>query len=287
MDKLLQSMTVGVQRRWRSGVAAGFAVLGGVWLLTEVITRVSHDASTWLDHHGEPYLIAAGAAALIGFFVCSYEARKLSFTLPNTGTTITLRFSNIFDEAGADWLVGVNEFFDSTLGDIVAATSLHGQIIASIYNGNESAFRRDVDASLSAYESTQVVRSTGQSARYPLGTTAVIPRAGHKIYLLAITKTDTETARSSSTIPILWESLTEAIRVIDQVGNGAPLAMPLIGNGRASLNIPPQHLLRLLILKLSAASRSYDLPRSITISLSNDCFEHLDLVEICNGWSTL
>ena len=65
------------------------------------------------------------------------------------------------------------------------------------------------------------------------------------------------------------------------------LAMPLMGNGRASLNIPPQHLLRIITLKIIELGKQDDLPRQITINLSDDCFEHLDLVEIKRGWSVV
>lgn len=284
MSKFIQSVITGLKRRWKRAGTAFLSVLGSVWLVTEVLTRVSHDTNQWLDNHGTSYLVFAIASATIGFLIAAYEARALAFTIPNTDTTLTLKFSSIFDEA-ADWIIGVNEFFDSTLGNIVSANSLHGQIIARLYNGNEANFRRDVDAALAGQQSEPVQRAEGQTARFPLGTTAVIARGPHKIFLVAISKTDLATHRSSSTVPILWDALSDAFKEVDSRGNGDPLAMPLIGNGRASLNIPPQHLLRIITLKLTELGKQYDLPRRITINLSDDCFEHLDLVEIKRGWS--
>ncbi len=284
MSKFVQSVITGLRRRWQRAIATFLSVLGSVWLVTEVLTRVSHDANQWLDDHGTAYLVLAGCSAGIGFLIAAYEARAVAFTIPNTDTKLTLKFSSIFDEA-ADWVIGVNEFFDSTLGNIVSANSLHGQIIAKVYNGNEANFRRDVDAALAGYQSQPVQRVEGQTAKFPLGTTAVIARGPHKIYLVAISKTDAITHRSSSTVPILWDALSDAFKEVDSRGNGDPLAMPLIGNGRASLNIPPQHLLRIITLKLTELGKQYDLPRRITINLSDDCFEHLDLVEIKRGWS--
>lgn len=284
MSKFIQSVLTGLKRRWKRAGTAFLSVLGSVWLVTEVLTRVSHDTNQWLDNHGTSYLVFAIASATIGFLIAAYEARAVAFTIPNTDTTLTLKFSSIFDEA-ADWIIGVNEFFDSTLGNIVSANSLHGQIIAKLYKGNEANFRRDVDAALAGQQSEPVQRAEGQTARFPLGTTAVIARGPHKIFLVAISKTDLATHRSSSTVPILWDALSDAFKEVDSRGNGDPLAMPLIGNGRASLNIPPQHLLRIITLKLTELGKQYDLPRRITINLSDDCFEHLDLVEIKRGWS--
>lgn len=286
MSKFVQSVITGLRRRWQRASATFLSVLGSVWLVTEVLTRVSRDTNQWLDDHGTVYLVLAVCSAIIGFLIAAYEARSVSFTIPNTDTTLTLKFASIFDE-DADWIIGVNEFFDSTLGNIVSANSLHGQIIAKLYSGNEANFRRDVDAALAGQQCEHVQRAEGQTTKFPLGTTAVIPRGPHKIFLVAISKTDLATHRSSSTVPILWDALSEAFKEVDRCGNGDPVAMPLIGNGRASLNIPPQHLLRIITLKLTELGKQYDLARQITINLSDDCFEHLDLVEIKRGWSVI
>jgi hypothetical protein len=286
VDKVWQSFAVGFRRRWWRSLTAALSVLGTVWLLTEITTRVSKGASTWLDGHGFGYLVVAGLLSLTGFLVAVYEPREVSFRLPNTGTTLTLKFANIFNEA-TDWIVAVNEYFDSTLGDIVAATSLHGQVISRVYSGNEQNFRADVDNALAGYQGVKEARTKGHPIRYPLGTVAIIKNGPHRIYLLALTKTDTVTHRAKSTVPILWDALGEALATVDRVGNGAPVAMPLIGNGRASLNIAPQHLLRLIALKIVDAKRTHDLPRNMTINLSDDCFDHLDIVEIKRGWSVI
>lgn len=286
VGKVWQSFEIGLRRRWRRGLTAALSVLGTVWLLTEVVTRVSKDVSTWLDAHGAGYLFVAGLLSLVGFLGSIYEHREVSFRLPNTGTTLTLKFANIFDEA-TDWIVAVNEYFDSTLGDIVAATSLHGQVISRVYSGNEQSFRADVDNALAGYQGLTEARAKGHPIRYPLGTVAIIKNGPHKIYLVALTETDVVTHRANSTVPILWDALGAVLATVDRVGNGAPVAMPLIGNGRASLNIAPQHLLRLIALKIVDAKRTHDLPRRMTINLSDDCFEHLDIVEIKRGWSVI
>ena len=286
MNKIYQSFEIGFRRRWARGLTAALSVLGTVWLLTEVVTRVSKDTSTWLDSNGAFYLTIAGIVSVAGFLVAVYERREVSFTIPTTGTTLSLKFGNIFDEA-TDWIVAVNEYFDSTLGDIVASTSLHGQVISRVYGGNEQSFRADVDKALDGYQGVTEARAKGHPIRYPLGTVAVIKNGPHKIYLMALTWTDAVTHRANSTVPILWDALGAALAAVDRAGNGAPLAMPLIGNGRASLNIAPQHLLRLIALKIVDASRSHDLPRKMTVNLSDDCFEHLDIVEIKRGWSVV
>ncbi|WP_151991321.1 macro domain-containing protein [Sphingomonas aurantiaca] len=224
--------------------------------------------------------------SLIGLLVAVYERRQVSFTIPNSGTTLTLKFGSLFDEP-TDWIVAVNEYFDSELGDIVATSSLHGKVITEVYRGNSENFRNDVDKALSGIQGVTDTRVKGHPVRYPLGTVAIIQNGPTKIYLVALTKTDIDTHRASSTVPVLWNALGNALAAVDRVGNGDPVAMPLIGNGRASLNIAPQHLLRLIALKIVDAKRSHDLPHKMTINLSDECFELLDIIEIKRGWSVI
>lgn len=286
MNDTLQSLKVGIRRRWRQGIAGALSVIGGLWLLTEVLTRASTKVSASLDQYGAEFLAGVGTAAVIRFLFLCYEAREVSFYLPTKHVKITLKFGDLFVE-DAHWLVGVNEFFDSILGDVISPKSVHGQIITNTYNGDQQSFRTDVDGGLASYTAEVVERAVGQTQRYPLGTTVALSRGPFKLFLVAFTRTDPQTHRSISNVPILWDALDQAFQKIDSVGNGAPLAMPLIGNGRASMHVPPQHLLRLIMLKIAQAAQTRDFSRHITINLADDCFEHLDLVDIKRGWSLL
>jgi hypothetical protein len=97
-------------------------------------------------------------------------------------------------------------------------------------------------------------------------------------------KTDMHTLKASATVPMLWDALQAALRSVYNSGNGEPLALPLIGNAQASINIEPQHLLRLITLCLVEFGRSTQLPKQITIALPEKCFEELDIREIARDW---
>lgn len=105
-----------------------------------------------------------------------------------------------------------------------------------------------------------------------------------RAYLVALTQTDLHTSKASTSVPLLWAALTAAWRKIHDVGNGQPIALPLIGNGRASLNLEPQHLLRLLVLSLVDFARRTGLPEHVTIVVPDACFEALDIREIARDW---
>lgn len=277
------SLKIGVRRRWKGGIATALSVLGAIWLVTEVATRAHEPLDLWLNEHGTLYLIVASVSALIGFLIAIYEPRSVSFCIPTTYSELTLKFANLFGE-DADWLVGVNEFFDSQLGDLVSPISVHGQLVQQHFGGNEAAMRAAVDRALDGEAGTQVERLVGQNVRYDLGTTAVLERGDKHIFLVAVTRTDPVNNKASSDIPTLWVALQKALRKVHERGNGQPLALPLLGNGRSSINLPPQHLLRLVTLGIVDAARTFQLPRSITLTLHEDCFSAIDLREIRRDW---
>ena len=278
-----RALATGTKRRWRSGLAAFLQVLGAVWLLSEVALKTEPSFDTWLTGHRNLYLIVAVALSAVGYLFATYEPRSVSFTIPTTNTELTFKFANLFDEK-ADWLIGANEFFDSRIGDLVSKRSLHGQLICDHYGGDEQRFRRDVDNSLAGEPSELVERQSGEQRRFAIGTTAVLDRGENRTFLVALSRTDLRTNKANSSIPELWSCLVGSLRVVHERGNGRPLCLPLMGNGSSNINLPPQHLLRLLTLAIVESARSFQLPQSVTVALSEDCFSALDLREIRRDW---
>jgi hypothetical protein len=282
-SNFIKSFTVGVRRRWKIGVAQALGVMGAVWLVTELVTKVIKSVDDWIVEHGDIYLAVVGVASLLWFFRHTYEARAVSFVVPTTDFRINIKFGNLLAQQ-TDWLIGVNEFFDSEIGHIVAQESLHGKFISEVFNGDCARFRQTVDSALTGLPSIQSERTICPRTRYEIGTTAVIPRGKHKAFLMAMSRTDLVTAKASCDVPTLWTALAGALQSVHHYGNGAPLSMPLVGNGRSSVNVEPQHLLRLIVLGLVDFGRKVGLPREVNIILPEACFEALDIREIRRDW---
>lgn len=280
---LVRSVIVGLTRRWKTGLTQAFGVAGAIWLVTEITTKVSQTADKWLAQHGNLYIETVLITSAVWFFYYSYEARSVSFLIPTTDSEINIKFGDLFLEQ-SDWIIGANEFFDSALGHVVAINSLHGQFISKVFSGDEPRFRGALDAALAGKPFDETSRTIQPAKRYPIGTTAVLQNGSHKVYLVAISRTDLITAKASSTVSMLWDALIGGLQTVHESGNGSMISLPLIGNGRSSVNVAPQHLLRLVVLALVDFGRKKGLPKQINIVLSDDCFEHLDLREIKRDW---
>ena len=281
---LFKSFQVGFRRRWKSAFVHAFGVVGVIWTVAEITTRSSNEADAWLDAHGALFLWIASLIFAIRYLAHVYEVRSVSFYVPTTDSQIAIRFGDIFD-AQTDLLVGVNEFFDSSVGQIVAPRSVHGQVIDKLFGKNEARFRQEVDSALAQFPSTQTPRTVEPKIKYPIGTTPFVMNGPRRVFLMAMTHTDLATHKATSSVPMLWSAMMGALQAIADHGNGDPLTMPLVGNGQSSVNIEPQHLLRLIALALVDFGRRVALPKRVTIVVPEDCFAVLDLREIRRDWS--
>lgn len=283
-NRFFKSLTIGLRRHWFAGLTKAFSVAGLIWLVTEITTKALPSVDKFITDNGTGYLYFVIAACVLTFLYHIYETRSVSFRVPTTNSRISIYYGDLL-RTDTDWLIGVGEFFDSDLGHVVSSQSLHGKLIETVWNSDTGRFRKDVDAALKGipFESTE--RSFKPDKKYPIGTTVVLPRGARKIFLVAMSRTDLTSSKASSTVPLLWDALRGALTSIHNFGNGGTVSLPLIGNGRSSVNIEPQHLLRLIVLALIDFGRRTGLPNQVNVVLPEDCFEKLDIREIKRDWS--
>jgi hypothetical protein len=284
-NEILKSLKVGLARRWIAGIAKAFSLAGGIWLATSIATKISPTFDAALIQNGSWYATFVVVVCLIRFVFHIYEVRSVSFMVPTTDSTISIRFGDLLAER-TDWLIGVGEFFDSAVGHVVSKDSLHGKVMENVFNGDAQRFRKAVDLALESFTGVFTQRAFEPKFKYDIGTTVVLENGPHKIYLVAMSHVHLQTAKASSTVPLLWEALRGALTSVTNFGNGAPLSLPLIGNGRSSVNIEPQHLLRLIVLALVDFGRKNSLPKSVNVIVPEGCFEMLDIREIKRDWES-
>ena len=280
----LNSFRIGIQRRWKAGLTQAFSAAGVIWLITEILTKVSRTIDNWILENGDVYFAGVIVVAAAFFVRHCYETTSVSFCIPTTETQIEIKFGDLFKQQ-TDLLIGVGEYFDSDVGHVVSKYSLHGQFIIQSFDGDSKRFRQAIDAALqNANCVLEDRRPIEPKLKYEIGTTAVLPNGAHKTFLVAMANTDLQDAKASTTVPLLWVALSSALESIRSYGNGAPFSLPLIGSGLSSINIKPQHLLRLIVLALVDFGRKRGLPKTVSVILPQDRFEMLDIHEISDDW---
>jgi hypothetical protein len=280
---LLRHIRVGAQRHWRRGLQASLAAAGATWLGTELLGFVASDAQEWLKTQTILYGAILAALAFCSFIYVVYEPDSVTFTIPTTNTCLTICYGDLFKQ-DTDIIISVNEYFDGELGQVVAPESLHGQFIARYFSSNNAAFRAAVDPALALHLGEQVIRVNQPSIKYPIGTTLMLPIGQHKAFLVALSNTDLQTNKAYATLANFWVAVTNVLDSVHHLNNGRPLSLPLIGNGRSNLNLPPQHLLRLIVLAIVDKARKNQLPDNLRIVVPEACLEKIDLREIERAW---
>jgi hypothetical protein len=282
MAELLKSVWIGTKRRYVQGLAAAFASVGVLWTITEIAQFVSSAAKTFLEGHAASYLFVTVVGFVAVFFVRTYEPRHVSFWVPLTDTKVTIKFADLFNE-DADVVVAVNEYIDSEIGQRVSPRSVHGQLIQQWFS-SEAEFRQRVDAELATVGAKTTGRSPGPDTAYPLGTTARISAGARQAYVFVLTHSEPTTDKSYVELAEAIEAVRQLLNYVHQRGSGRAVAIPLIGNGQSGLNLPPQHLLRLLVLLIVTVAREKALPKDVRVCLAEGCFDQLDLREIARDW---
>lgn len=279
----LRSLYIGIKRRWKNGLIHAFSAISIIWLPKEIGTKISSKLNDLIVLNPIAYSLSILIIFIFTFMFYTYEVKSISFSTKTIDSIIRIKFGDLFDQ-DTDWIIGVNEFFDGKLGDIVSENSVHGQFISKIYNRDSDKFLSDTSSALSSIPFEETHRLIKPSRKYEIGTTAIIQDRERKVFLVAISNTDLETAKASSSVPLLWSAIEAVLTKVHHHGNGAPISMPLIGSGRSSVNISPQHLLRLLVLSLVDFGRKKGLPSEVTIILPEDRFDRLDILEIKRDW---
>src|ERR1700724_4553930 len=86
----IKSFKVGIRRRWLGGLTQALSSAGGIWLITEITTKVSDSAEHWIKDHGNYYSAFVLAVSAIWFLWHVYEVRPAAFNLQNTERRIGL-----------------------------------------------------------------------------------------------------------------------------------------------------------------------------------------------------
>ena len=283
MLKAIKSLAVGARLRWWTGIQKSLSAIGLMWLLTEVSAFLFPAVGPWFETNSDTAILTLSIVALSVFLGTVHSPRQVEFEVPTTQTKLTIKYGNVFDE-DADVVIAVNEFFDGALGNVVSPTSVHGQFVIRYFNSAEAGFRQAVDPILASFQGTQQARAVQPDLSFPIGTTVKVSIGQKDAYLVALTTTDLQTHKATTTVGSLWIALTNMLDSVPHLSGGRGVAMPLIGNGLSGLNLQPQHLLRLLVLAIVMTSRRIQLPNSISIVLHEDCFDKLDLLEIRRNW---
>lgn len=281
----VKQWTIGLKRNWRkAGVPAFLGWCGGCWLVLNLLSLGFADikAAATSPSLALMLLIATTGAA---FALTKIPLPlSVSFPLRGTGTTVDVEFADLFDERD-HIAVPVNEHFDCEIGLPVSPNSVHGQLIARLYDANQKRFEKEVDEALAEFTASSTDRQHPRSQSYPIGTTAAM-RMGSRIgFLFALAKTDPVTHKASSTVALMGDAMAGLWKSVRDHSGGRIVSLPLVGGGQSGLGfIGSNELLRNILLSAFVASKDGEITKRIRIVLHADQIDRIDLRQIEKEW---
>jgi hypothetical protein len=206
---------------------------------------------------GTGVLVGVVALVSIAFAVWRTWPRPIqqSFTKPNTEVHIVP--GDLFARDG-HVMIGMADTFDTQINDpeVIQPSSVQGQFLLQIYNGERAALDTDLDAALAGAIPLGTINKSGKTTRFPMGTVATVRRNGRTYFCLAYTSMD-ENNNARATVGGIWNCLGSLWDVVRRDANGGTIAVPVIGGGQARIaqHLPAQDAIRLIALSFVLASR--------------------------------
>jgi hypothetical protein len=207
----------------------------------------------------------------------------VNIPLRQTNVSVEIAFGDIFQCDGLT-AIPVGEFFESEFGLPVSPKSLHGIFITKCFGGHPQAFDDQVARQLAGVRLTQIKKDCGKTARYPIGTTAVLEAAGKHYLAFAFTHSDPKTCKAYADVPQMFEALSGLWKSARTHMNGNALNLPLVGSGPSGVGLPAVDLLHILLLSFADESRRELITQKLRIVLTWDRLDEVDLRQLKKSW---
>jgi len=277
-SKLINQIQYMAKNFWKQA----FVAMGVLLSLSGFATRFFPDFAT-LINGWVPFIMALAACVVIGL-IRTWKPSKVSFKIHNTDTDIEIIFSDLYEQAG--WrAIAVNEFFDSEIGTVVSAKTMHGIFIQKCLEGNTVSFDTIINAELSNITPVyEPAKKQGKNQRYPIGTTVALTVNNDHYLIFALSRTYPTTCKAFCDVATMWIALEGLWNKARIESGGAVINVPLVGSGQSGVGLPAKDLLALVILSTVKASQKNRIAQKIRIVLQNDRFAELDLRKIKQYW---
>ena len=278
--------------RHRSFLGTRFmGALGAFAILLTIVVPTSRIQDLLSKNAWFFYSLIFVVAIVWAFVRLFFATSDVSFRIRNTATEVSIVFDDIFKQEGSI-IVPVSTRFRHRLktehGGSVRPGSVHGQLISHL--GGERKFCDALKKQLNGSTATSNGLIEEETADFPLGTVATIkrPSVGIKelgyFHLVAMTEEEEKTGMTSTNLPILVSTLSDALDKIVLREEAKHLVMPLIGDGYGRIKLEEENLLDVLVATVSEFFRRAKGEHSVTFVLRKSLKGELKLYNVRSEW---
>lgn len=258
-----------------------FIAFSVVWTTTEALTHffdwAALDSAEWFV-----------AIIVVSFVYSAYKIwrpRSVVIAVPLCGVSVEIMFGDIFEQDGVV-AIPVNEFFDSDIGLLVSAKSLHGKLLERFFGGHPDAFDRQIATNLSGKSTDVIIRQQGKGHRFPIGTGTAIEAGQRRFLVFALSRTDIATCKARADVQQMFMALAGLWKIARAELGGDVLNIPLVGSGLSGVGLPARELLNIIVLLFSDETKKQIVTHKLRIVLDWGRVSEVDLREIKKYWET-
>ncbi|BAZ19023.1 hypothetical protein NIES4071_109080 (plasmid) [Calothrix sp. NIES-4071] len=219
--------------------------------------------------------------SLILAIIQRFPRRTFSSKLSSPDSAIEIKVGDIFDEKG-HIVIGVNDVFDTELGEIIKPSSVQGQFLARVYESNFAQLDAEIEAALQPLNQLrreEQNKTRGKNWRYPIGTTITLGTHDKRYFLTAYGYMNNDLTVESNSDYIL-RSLSNLWQEVRLKGHSMNVAIPIIGSDLARTGLPRMALAKLIITSFVVASKEKYVTRKLTVMVYPKDIDSIDLYEL-------
>ncbi|MFE3984439.1 macro domain-containing protein [Nocardia tengchongensis] len=263
-------------RFWQRLVRSFFAAVG---LMSFTIGLVG---LLYPDYFKTKWWVIAVVAAVALLWSVWAERPRLPEQKYSFNGTIRLVLGDLLEQNDANVLIGMSSTFDTNVPDgIISRDSIQGQFLDRMYAGSVQNLDRDLDAALSvSSHPVGTITKPGKQDVYPIGTVATLSATnGKKYFCVAYSDMDAHNVACGSIQGVL-DSLNAVWDECDRRGNGAPICVPMIGQGLARIpELTAEISIRLIAFSFLLRSRRRRFSRELRIVLTKEGASQINMQE--------
>ncbi|MFG6101867.1 DUF6430 domain-containing protein [Leptothoe sp. EHU-05/26/07-4] len=228
------------------------SIFGLIWLFLEPAGLFLPELLDW----GWWGYLGLVTLSLLFAVILNFPRRSIYRFLSSPDTKVEIKIGDLFDESG-HLVIGVNDVFDTELGEVIKPSSVQGQFLTRIYQGDRQRLDTEIDLALETLQADRIRefnKRKGKQWRYPIGTTLTLGSPDRRYFLNAYGYMRND-LKVKSTVDDIWQSLSFLWEQVRIKGHGLPVAIPVIGSDLARTNLPRVALIKLIVISFVAASK--------------------------------
>jgi hypothetical protein len=234
-------------------LAASFiGIFGVLWLFVE---PSSFFLFSQIQNGLTCYMVLVVAAFILSMRT-ALPRNRVSARISGLDSTVTIKVGNLFNEQG-HLVIGTNDVFDTALGEFIKPSSIQGQFLTNIYDGNKNRLDIDIDHALmkiGAQGKDDPKKKTGKIRRYNIGTTIALGASRTKFFMTVYGRMDNDSNCISSYQDILI-ALGKLWEMVRREGHGKKVICPLLGSGLSSTGLSRVEFAQMIISSFVWASK--------------------------------